>query len=240
MRILPKYSEELTMLSGLLASEAEGKPVLRVLEAGCGREWHLRTEALALEITGVDLDVHALEHRHKVRKDLHRAIGGDLRTVSLPQDHFDVVYSSFVLEHIDGAERALDNMVLALKPGGLLIVRVPDTAGFQTCMARVLPHWAAVLYYRHAWKIEKAGEAGFAPYPTHYDHVISRSGFHDYCRRVGLSLVEQLGVGSYAERGTGALSRLVPLAARAAAIASWGKVHDNYVDLTFVARKEAS
>jgi SAM-dependent methyltransferase len=237
MRILPKYSDELNLLSTYVAAEADGKPVLRVLEAGCGREWYLRTHGLPIEITGVDLDGHALDYRQNVRKDLHRAIPGDLRTVELPAAHYDVVYSSFVLEHIEGAERALDNMVTALKPGGLLIVRVPDLGGFQTFMARLLPHWAAVLYYRHGWKIEKAGQPGFAPYPTHYDPVISSQGFEDYCRRAGLSIVDEIGVGSYADRGTGSLSRLVPLAARAAAVASLGKVHDRYVDLTFVARK---
>lgn len=237
MRILPKYADELKLLSSCLATEAQGKPVLRVLEAGCGREWHLRTGSLAIEITGVDLDEHALDHRRNMRKDLHKAIAGDLRSVALPPAHYDVVYSSFVLEHIDGAERALDNMVQALKPGGLLIIRVPDLAGFQTTVARHLPHWAAVLYYRHGWRIEKAGQPGFAPYPTYYDDVISRHGFHDYCRRAGLTLVDEIGVGSYAERGTGRLSRLVPLAARLAAIASFGKVHDRYVDITFIARK---
>jgi SAM-dependent methyltransferase len=237
MQVIAKYADELTLLSDIIAREAEGKPVLRVLEAGCGREWHLRTESLPLEITGVDLDARALDYRHNVRKDLHRAILGDLRTVELPRGHYDVVFSSFVLEHIAEAERALDNMVQWLKPGGLLIVRVPDLAGFQTFAARILPHWAAVLYYRHGWKIENAGKPGFAPYPTHYDDVISVAGFRNYCRTAGLSLVQMLGVGNYAERGTGLLSRLVPFAARAVALASFGKVHDRHVDLTFVARK---
>lgn len=238
MRIIPDYAEELDVLSKHLEREAEGKPLLRVLEAGCGREWHLRTQDLAIEITGVDLDIHALAHRTKVRKDLHRAIPGDLRFIDLPAAHFDVVYSSFVLEHIDGAERALDNMVRALKPGGLLILRVPDLSGFQTFAARRLPHWSAVFYYKHAWKIAKAGQPGYAPYPTHYDPVISTAGFHAYSRGAGLTVVDQLGVGSYSARGAGVLSRLVPLAARATAIASRGKVHDRHVDLTFIARKD--
>ena len=240
MRILPRYADELAFLSGLIAREAKGKPLLRVLEAGCGREWHLRTGELPIEITGVDLDRHALMHRQTVRKDLQKAIVGDLRSVALPAVHYDVVYSSFVLEHIDGAELALDNMVRALRPGGLLVIRVPDLQGFQTCMARVLPHWAAVFYYRHGWKIEKAGQPGFAPYPTYYDDVISVRGFKAYCARAGLTILEQIGVGSYAGRGNGTLARVVPLAARAVALASLGKVHDRYVDLTFVARKEAA
>jgi SAM-dependent methyltransferase len=237
MRILPKYSDELNVLAGYLRTEAAEQPVLRVLEAGCGREWHLQTDDLALEISGIDLDSHALEFRRNVRKDLDHAIVGDLRTVELPKAQFDVVYSSFVLEHVEGAERALDNVVAALKPGGLLIVRVPDLDGVQTFAARRLPHWCAVLYYRYVWKIKNAGKPGFAPYPTHYDQVISASGFHDYCKRAGLRIIDQIGVGSYAARGSGVLSRFVPLVARTISIASLGKAHDRYVDLTFVARK---
>lgn len=237
MRILPKYADELRTLASLLKAEAAGKTVLRVLEAGCGREWHLRTEGVPIEISGIDLDNHALTFRRTVRKDLHHAIVGDLRTVSLPPDHYDVVYSSFVLEHVDGAATALDNMVKALRPGGLLIIRVPDLSGVQTCVARLLPHWAAVVYYRYGWKIEKAGQPGYAPYPTFYDPVISIDGFNDYCRRNALDIVDQIGVGSYAERGSGFLSRFVPLFARIVALASLGRVHDRYVDLTFIARK---
>lgn len=240
MRILPKYADELRTLSSYLRAEAAGKPVLRVLEAGCGREWHLRTGDVPIEISGIDLDSHALEFRRDVRKDLHHAIVGDLRTVELAPDHYDVVYSSFVLEHVDGAETALDNMVQALKPGGLLVVRVPDLSGVQTCIARLLPHWAAVMYYRYGWKIEKAGQPGYAPYPTFYDHVISANGFHDYCRRRALRIIDQMGVGSYADRGSGVLSRFVPLGARIVAMASLGKIHDRFVDLTFVVRKEGA
>ena len=80
----------------------------------------------------MDLDFAALEHRKHVKKDLTHAIVGDLRTVDLPRERFDVVYSSFVLEHIEGAETALDNLVGSLKPRGLLIVRVPDVEGVQS------------------------------------------------------------------------------------------------------------
>ena len=239
MRIFERYSDELKALVSYVQEEAEGKPVLRVLEAGCGREWHLRADHVKTELTGVDLDAAALEYRKGVKRDLDCAIVGDLRTVPLPVHHFDLVYSSFVLEHVDGAEKALDNMLRSLKPGGLLIIRVPDLSGVQTFFSRILPHWCAVAYYRHVWKIKKAGQPGFAPYPVHYDPVISSSGFHDYCRDRNLAIIEQFGVGSYAARGTGFLSRVVPIAARIVSIASFGRVHDRYVDLTFVARKMA-
>lgn len=240
MRIFERYCDELKALVSYVQGEAVGKPVLRVLEAGCGREWHIRPDGVKTELTGVDLDVAALEYRKRVKRDLDRAIVGDLRTVPLQPAHFDVVYSSFVLAHVDGAEKALDNMLGALKPGGLLIIRVPDLSGVQTFFSRHLPHWCAVAYYRHVWKIKKAGQPGFAPYPVHYDPVISIDGFREYCGGRQLSIIGQFGVGSYAARGSGFLSRIVPIAARLVSLASRGRVHDRYVDLTFVVRKMAN
>ncbi|MFN4140733.1 class I SAM-dependent methyltransferase [Aestuariivirga sp.] len=237
MRHFEKYSSELRELVSIFREEAAGKPFLKVLEAGCGREWHLRPCGVNIELTGVDLDEHALGHRKNVQKDLDEAIIGDLRTVPLPAATFDIVYSSFVLEHIEGAEQALDNMLRSLKRGGLLIVRVPDLQGVQTFFARRLPRWAAIAYYRHAWKISQAGQPGFAPYPTFYDPVISIAGFHEYCRRRGLVVEEQFGVGSYASRGTGLVSRLVPVAARIVHVVSLGRIHGRYVDVTYIARK---
>ncbi len=237
MQIFEQYSAEINELETYISKEAVGKQSLRILEAGCGREWHLRPKGVRIELTGLDLDRSALEFRKNVMKDLDEAIVGDLRTAPLPSETFDIVYSSFVLEHIDGAERALDNMVQALKPEGLLIVRVPDLHGAQTFLARRLPHFAAIAYYRYAWNIKKAGQPGFAPYPTHYDRVISAPGFHDYCQRNGLTVIAQFGVGSYTKRGLGLLSWFTPIAARLVSIATLGKVHDRYVDLTFIVRK---
>ena len=179
MQIFEKYSAELKELERYILREASSKASLKILEAGCGREWHLRPEGVKLEITGVDLDRNALEYRKNEQKDLQEAIVGDLRTASLPARAFDIVYSSFVLEHIDGAEQALDNIVRALKPNGLLIVRVPDLQGAQTFLARKMPRCAAIAYYRYAWNIKQAGQPGFAPYETYYDPVISSPGFHD-------------------------------------------------------------
>src|SRR5262249_52753354 len=154
------------------------------------------------------------------------AVVGDLLTVQLPAERFDVIYCSFVLEHVRGAHRALDNFVRWLKPGGLLIVRVPDVASVQTFFAKRLPHWFAVLYYRYVLGIKNGGKPGFAPYPAFYDDVISRPGFRGYCQNRCLDLVEEFGVGSYAGRGSGRLGPALPVLAKFVSRLSGGRVHD--------------
>jgi 2-polyprenyl-3-methyl-5-hydroxy-6-metoxy-1,4-benzoquinol methylase len=75
----------------------------------------------------VDIDVHALERRKTKVRDVDEVRVGDLRTPTLfAPASFDVIYNSFVLEHIDGAEQVLDHFLSWLVPGGLLILRVPD------------------------------------------------------------------------------------------------------------------
>jgi 2-polyprenyl-3-methyl-5-hydroxy-6-metoxy-1,4-benzoquinol methylase len=85
---------------------------LNILEAGCGRRWPFDLAGTEYRLTGVDLDQAALEIRKTRERDLHEAIHGDLRTVALPAGAYDVIYNSYVLEHVDGAEQVLRNFLL--------------------------------------------------------------------------------------------------------------------------------
>ena len=141
-----------------------------------------------------------------------------------------------MLEHIEGAELALSNFVRWLKPGGILIVRVPDRDSAQGFFARITPHWVHVLYYRWAWKMKNAGKPGFAPYRTVYDSVVSTSGLLEFCASNGLIVVDMIGVGSF-RRGYGLAARITPVIARLISVLSFGRVHAKFVDLTIIARK---
>lgn len=238
MKIIPRYEAELQLLEERLRAQWKPGQVLRVLEAGCGREWYFRMAGIDYELTGVDMDADALQARQVQKKDLQQAIVGDLRTVELPAGSFDIIYNAFVLEHVEGARTVLENFVRWLKPGGIMIVRVPDKDGVQGFLARHTPHFFHVFYYRWAWKMKNAGKPGFAPYPTIYDEVISRRGLHEFCDAHGLEVIEEIGVGTY-RRGHGLISRITPFVARVISLVTFGKVHDKYVDRTLVARKPA-
>jgi SAM-dependent methyltransferase len=236
MRILGSYDKELEELEQHVRSQYVPGQVMQVLEAGCGREWYFKMDGLQYELTGLDLDAAALQARQELKKDIRHAVVGDLRTAELPAATYDVIYNAFVLEHVSGAERVLENFVRWLKPGGLMIVRVPDRDGVQGFVARYTPHWLHVQYYRWAWRMKDAGKPGFAPYPTIYDNVVSRPGLNEFCQRHGLDVIDEIGVGSY-RRGHGLASRITPWIARIVSLLTLGRVHADYVDLTIVARK---
>lgn len=80
---------------------------LDILEAGCGSRWGIDLAGVEYTLTGVDICERDLEIRRNEIKDLDLAIVGDLRTVSLEENAYDIIYNSFVLEHVDGAEQVL-------------------------------------------------------------------------------------------------------------------------------------
>lgn len=94
-----------------------GRP-LSILEAGCGQRWTFDLSGTEYTLTGVDLDPVALELRKTKTRDLDVAIVGDIASIELPVESFDVVYSSFVLEHVQRADVAVKNFARWLKPGG--------------------------------------------------------------------------------------------------------------------------
>ena len=238
MKVLKDYGEELKILQQHVRGQAVPGKVLRVLEAGCGREWYFQMDGIPYELTGIDMDPAALAARSAERGDLTHSIVGDLRTAQLDAGTYDVIYNAFVLEHVAGAEKVLENFVRWLAPGGVMIVRVPDRDSAQGFLARCTPHWFHVLYYRVVWKMKDAGKPGFAPYPTIYDDVVSKPGLRAFCARHGLLVREEIGVGSF-RRGHGLLSKLTPAVARILSWVSFGRVHADFVDFSIVAQKPA-
>ncbi|MGH8167190.1 MAG: class I SAM-dependent methyltransferase [Woeseiaceae bacterium] len=140
---------------------------LNILEAGCGRRWPFKKGSHT--ITDIDMDQHALDFRRDQQNDLDVAVLGDLRELELPTASFDVIYSAFVLEHVDGAEKVLDNFVSWLKPGGLLMLTFPDRDGVYGFFTRITPFWFHVLYKKYVEGIKNAGKPGFVPYETFHD-----------------------------------------------------------------------
>lgn len=91
---------------------------------------------------------------------------GDAQTFDIENRRFDAIVFWNVLEHVDEPERAVTNIVRALKPGGLLIVRGPMIRSLKALVTRFTPHWFHVAFYRTVLGHTRAGEPGHAPFPT--------------------------------------------------------------------------
>lgn len=101
----------------------------KILEAGCGPGYYLRILnclGLEMKLYGVDIDEAALTKAREIlnKKSIYRA---DL-TKKLPfkENYFDKIILSEVLEHIPNDEKALRMVYSVLRPGGKLIITVPN------------------------------------------------------------------------------------------------------------------
>lgn len=226
------------MLADCIKREAvDGKP-LRILEAGCGQKWDLKLGSTPYVLTGVDLDEKALNIRVNVVKDLHEQIVGDLRSVQLSESAYDVIFSSYVLEHIPRAEAVLANFVRWVKQDGLMIIQVPDPHSVKGFVTRVTPHWFHIFYYRRIRGVKTAGMPGHGPYPTHYERVISRQGMREFCDRNGLKIEAEFGCG-WRQHGKGVVGTAIQVFQRTLSLLSLGTLSSDHDDLTFIIRKPA-
>jgi SAM-dependent methyltransferase len=183
---LVNHQAAMSTIADHIKQKASFNGALNILEAGCGRRWRLNLEEVEYTLTGVDLDRNALDIRKNQHKDLDVAILGDLRTVSLEENNYDIVFCENVLEHIDGAEDVLKCFVRWLKPSGIMILVFPNRDSAYGFATRITPFWVHVFYKKHIQGIKNAGKPGHDPYPVSFDKVVSRNGIYEFCERHGL------------------------------------------------------
>lgn len=214
-----------------IRGHVHGGDALRVLEAGCGRRWPFDLSGIPHTVTGVDLDADALDHRRNIRKDLDTAIVGDVRSVTFDPQSFDVIYCAFVLEHVEGVAGVLSNFAAWIRPGGLVIITIPDRQSVYGFVTRVTPHWFHVAYKRWFSPLGKrAGTPGFGPYRTCYDPVLAQPGFHRFCASLGLQQVEELKFGQ--------LPKYQQLATRVVSACTFNHLKSGHIDLLYIFRRE--
>lgn len=224
-------ADELRLVQDRIGAFAATGREIQILEAGCGRSWKIPLDGLRYRLTGIDLDPEALRARVETVGDLDVAVQGDLRTVELPEASFDVVFCSYVLEHVTDPEAILRNFQTWLKPGGIMILRVPDRDAVYGFLSRMTPHWLHVAVYRYVLGKAQAGKPGFAPYPTVYDPVVSYAGVAEYCQRNDLRLRDA--VGHFRFR-SGIRTRVLGFVSWLIAKLSLGRLAGDHANLTFI------
>ncbi|MDO8427027.1 MAG: class I SAM-dependent methyltransferase [Deltaproteobacteria bacterium] len=105
----------------------------RILDVGCGRaDFLLLMKERGWETSGLELDKRIEGRGKKTGMDLRF---GTLDTVKFPDSHFDAVTFWHVFEHIRRPEAALAECRRVLKPGGVLVIAVPNIDSVQAKMS---------------------------------------------------------------------------------------------------------
>jgi SAM-dependent methyltransferase len=162
------------------------------------------------------------------RPELAAAVLGDLRTAPLVPRSADVVHCCLLLDRISNAELVLGRLVDALRPGGLLLLRVADRYSAAGFLDRRLP---GPLRAR-SWRSRRPGEPG--PYPASYEPVTSGPGIRLFTARHGL-VISRREASSHLDQGR--RHPVIRCSRWLVAAASRGRLTAAHDELRYVIRK---
>jgi SAM-dependent methyltransferase len=111
---LRKSSKGKLIAFSLIDSKRKGL----ALDLGC-REgyWSKRIEALGYEVASIDIE-----------KRYHKCTVMDAnKPLPFPDQSFDLVWSSEVIEHLDSPQKIMTELKRILKPGGQIILTTPNS-----------------------------------------------------------------------------------------------------------------
>ncbi len=216
------------------AAEHSGQQVT-ILQAGCTTAEDLGVDALRragaqLNVSMIDEDSEVTRAAVACHQDMTEATLGDLRTVPLSPRAYDIVQCSALLDRIEHAELVLDRLSAAVKPGGLLLLRIRDRDSAAGFLDRALPAVAR----RMIWRKLQPGEPG--PHTAVYERLASGRGVQAYVTMHGLVIAERGALGGLAgglRRGPHGYLTAQKLVARL----SRGRLTAAHGDLLYVIRK---
>jgi phosphatidylethanolamine/phosphatidyl-N-methylethanolamine N-methyltransferase len=129
----------------------------RILEVGVGTGLSLDHYARRNRIVGIDISEKMLEKaRERVRRlrlDNVEAISVmDAEQLAYPDASFDVVVAQYVVTAVPNPERALDEFVRVVRPGGEIILT--SRIGAETGVRGTVEKWLMPVTSRLGWRTE--------------------------------------------------------------------------------------
>jgi len=103
------------------------------LDVGCGAGYSMKKAKEEINCTCFGIDPNPYEHgvgriSSNFEIDVENILQGIAENIPFPDNHFDTVYSSHVLEHVSDKNQSLREMKRVLKNDGILIIGMPTTA----------------------------------------------------------------------------------------------------------------
>ncbi|HMA33862.1 MAG TPA: class I SAM-dependent methyltransferase [Chloroflexia bacterium] len=143
---LERLLDWLYAFRGRLIEMANGLESGRVLDIGCGRGLLLhQLRKRGWEVAGTELSEDSARYARDVLQiDVKTA---NIHDLDYPAEEFDTVILWHVLEHITDPAGLLREVTRILRPGGTLLVAVPNFASVEARLARA--HWFHLDVPRH-------------------------------------------------------------------------------------------
>ena len=113
-------------------------PETKVLDAGCGRVGVIGLFRDKARVTvGVDVNLASLRDNVGV----HQAVLGRLTELPFAAASFDLVISSWVIEHLPEPQAAFAEIARVLRQGGRFIFLTPNAWNYVVLVNRLIPAW---------------------------------------------------------------------------------------------------
>lgn len=163
------------MLSKLLSGVSEGE---RILELGCAPGWiRCRLHRLRpdLQLAGIDYAAQGVKDTRSILKKTEVAAEireADISTYEAPSP-YDAVISCGLVEHFDKPEQIVAHHARLVRPGGLVIITVPN--------------------FRNRWLGRAFKWLSPDEYATHNIQVMSPQALHDLAKTAGLTEIRSGG-----------------------------------------------
>lgn len=160
-----------------------------VLDLGCGEGRHVHGVHMLTKanVVGLDLDLPSLAKAREGLASLDQGqaggvgavLSGDAYRLPFPDNAFDAVICSEVLEHLHDYPKALAEITRVLKPGGVFTPTVPRAWPERICWALASgPGGYAdqpgghIRIFREAALSEEIAALGYRPLSKHYAHAL--------------------------------------------------------------------
>lgn len=146
--------------------------------AGAGEKFPYDFKDRVSRMVGVDLDPRIMTN-----PQLHEGRCASLMQIPYDSGTFDVVFSRYVLEHIDLPQKFLKELHRILKPGGQLLFLTPSKWHYVSIGSRLTPQSF------HVWFNKKRGREEEDTFPTCY-RLNSKQDIHREMAQAGFREVD--------------------------------------------------
>lgn len=131
----------------------------RILEVGVGTGLSLPSYSSGTRIVGIDISEPMLDiARRRVAQQrlghVESIAVGDAENLDFPDASFDVVVAQYVVTAVPRPERALDEFVRVVRPGGEIIITT--RIGAETGLRGTIEKWLMPVTSRLGWRTEFA------------------------------------------------------------------------------------
>lgn len=170
--------QRISLIKGLLDKEAS------VLDIGCGEGLFIKElKRYAGDIKGIEPDAFYADYaRRELKIDVRQ---GMIEDTDLPEGSFDMITMFHVLEHFQDPGTALEKISHWLKPGGCLVIEVPD---ISSPYARYKgPSWELITP-EHRFHFTSRSLTGLLHRHNFVPVIIRRRDFNQYRAGIGKSI----------------------------------------------------